>query len=627
MKKLRDDITGLRAIAVISVTLFHICQSLLPDFKYIQGGFVGVDIFFVISGYLMTRIIISGLDKNSFSLYTFYTNRAKRIAPALLVTIILTLLVGYFILGTGDLKRLGYQALYALLFVSNIFFASNTDYFANAALNQPLLHTWSLSVEWQFYIFYPFVLMLCHKYVKKEHIKHIILFLCIALAIFGIVYTHINAKASYFMLYSRAYEMLFGAVAFFYPIKIKSISPRLMEIAGLILIALSLFFVNEDSGWPTIYSLLPCIGTYICIAANTDKTVLGNVVLQKLGLYSYSIYLIHWPVIVFVTQLGFDAFVLSVLVIIMLLSYALYRSVETRRSYGYKTTAIYAIFGAAAFALTINGGAWRFNQTIPSGSLYGGKTIDHTGDELDLYGRSDRQPDFILTGDSFARHYTRNMLDKGVNIITVFKDGCYSYKNYVTRRPEGVVDEKCAIRYENMLKAARKYADLPIVIGQDWERYQRTLVTRATHEYAGVENFYNAIFADLKALIEALPEREIYVILNPAQPIFDIGSTCMFIQRMDNALSSLLKNTLTCSRTRHLKTPLINAHLKAEIGKYKNVHIIDPNEAICDSEGNCQILTNDYIPVFQDGLHYSITGSAPVVDLILKTVLKDKWQH
>ena len=197
-KALRADITGLRAVAVLAVTLYHLAHVLLPDVKWFHGGFLGVDIFFVISGYLMTMIIMQGLERERFSLLDFYKRRAKRICPALFVTVLCFVGLAVLLVGTSDLVRLCNEGLYALLFVSNIYFAQKTDYFGNSALDQAFLHTWSLSVEWQFYIFYPLILMALRRFlVEQRYIARILFIVTILSCGFGCFYSLVSPQAAY----------------------------------------------------------------------------------------------------------------------------------------------------------------------------------------------------------------------------------------------------------------------------------------------------------------------------------------------------------------------------------------------------------------------------------------------
>lgn len=292
--KFRSDINGLRAYAVIAVVLFHFNSQWLP------GGFVGVDVFFVISGYLMTSIIFRGLENNSFSIWKFFNARIIRIIPALAVLCLTLLILGWFCLHSIEYKQLDQHITSSITFVSNIVYWKETGYFSPNARELWLLHTWSLSVEWQFYMLYPIILLALSKIFKLQFIKKIILITTVLSLIFSIYASYKWTSAAYFLLPTRVWEMLLGGVAFLYPLQITQQSKKLyLEWAGIFLIILSFFIINDDIAWPGYAALLPTCGAFILIQSNNaDSIFTNNIVSQKLGLWSYSIYLWHWPLVV-----------------------------------------------------------------------------------------------------------------------------------------------------------------------------------------------------------------------------------------------------------------------------------------------------------------------------------------
>lgn len=653
-KELRSDITGLRAIAVISVTLYHLVHVLLPQVEFFRGGFLGVDIFFVISGYLMTMIIMKGIDKGNFSLTDFYKRRAKRICPALMVTVAIFIGLGYFLIGSGDLKRLAYEGFTAVLFLSNMYFAEKTDYFGNSALDQPFLHTWSLSVEWQFYLFYPIIILILHRFLKTQYLARFLVILTVLAVAFAAWYTVEYPRYSYYVLPSRAFEMLFGALAYFYPLQyfqnsckaenaygnslfgryfyargICVLLPWHVELVGLIIIGLSLAFIDDAHGWPTMWAVIPLFGAYLCIAANNHKSLLRNVVFQKLGLWSYAIYLAHWPLIVFITKLGFNVWCLELLVPILLLGILLHYAVERRRNFGYVFLSAYCLVAATAYYIGETGAKFRLNHEITKYAQYGGHDVPFDG-KVNAIGDLSRKPDFILIGDSFARHYTLDLIDRGLHVITVFRDGCYSYADNISRRSEGYVDKACALRYESAKEALRKYPELPVVVAQDWPRYKAGLVNRDTGIPVKEDEFTQAVVDDLKRLSYDFATHKVWVIGTPRQTVFDVGSTCMFLHALDNPLSKFIRSTFTCTKNKNLADIPINEELVKTIenmpqnaAKTPDIEMpfnyIDPNDAIC-IDGKCEILVGKFIPVYQDGLHYSWAGSVKVVSYILSRI-------
>lgn len=291
----RSDINGLRAWAVVAVVLYHFA---VPGFA---GGFVGVDVFFVISGFLMTGIISGGLQRESFALWRFYLARARRIMPALLLLCAVVLALGWFMMMPKEYETLGRHARDSLLFISNLRYLSESGYFASAPHEKWLLHTWSLSVEWQFYLLLPLLLMAVWKFFPQRRAllaAHLLMALmslawCIAL-------TLDNPDKAFFSLWSRAWEMLAGGILFLLGDRL-SLSAgvrRLLELVGIALIIMAITLLDASSLWPGWLALLPVSGALLVLLAQRQGSGLtGNGVAQWLGSRSYSIYLWHWPLV------------------------------------------------------------------------------------------------------------------------------------------------------------------------------------------------------------------------------------------------------------------------------------------------------------------------------------------
>ncbi|WP_052671576.1 acyltransferase family protein [Photobacterium kishitanii] len=293
--KFRTDINGLRALAVIAVVLFHFNPTWVP------GGFAGVDVFFVISGFLMTGIIFRGFEKNNFSIINFYIARANRIIPSLSVVCLVLLVFGWFYLTPLNYSMLGKHIASSMGFLSNVIYWREAGYFDTASHSKWLLHTWSLSVEWQFYIIYPVVLVLLKKYMPLNNIKLLLIIGTMLGFIFSAYITYRWPNPAYFLLPTRAWEMMVGGLAFLYPLQsLKETSKKYLEWFGIALILSSYAFISKDNYWPGYLALIPVLGAYLVIVANRSGSVItDNVLMQKVGLWSYSIYLWHWPVMVF----------------------------------------------------------------------------------------------------------------------------------------------------------------------------------------------------------------------------------------------------------------------------------------------------------------------------------------
>ena len=346
----RPEIDGLRAVAILSVLLFHI------DIDFFSGGFVGVDVFFVISGYLITKIIASEVHKTgSFSFSNFYLRRARRLFPSLYTVFFLVTVFSYFLLPPDLLQRFGGSLIHAIYSISNFYFWQGSGYFDVTSEFKPLLHTWSLSVEEQFYFFWPalltFLLLRCSR----------ILFFSVLL-ILALLSLHLNTVFSdgeisflksnfpainswflegqasiFYLLPFRVFEFIIGGVLVWVALdKVNKFTHDILALIGLLMIFSSILLYDDQLLFPSFYALLPTIGTALVIVSTNSILVsrlLANRVMVYIGLISYTLYLVHWPTIVFykfwkITPLTFlDIF--SILAITVLLTLLIYFFIET----------------------------------------------------------------------------------------------------------------------------------------------------------------------------------------------------------------------------------------------------------------------------------------------------------
>lgn len=295
----RPEIDGLRALAVLAVLASHF------GLHYFEGGYVGVDIFFVLSGFLITSIIKKKVDEDKFSFKEFYFRRFLRIYPALVVTISLTLVVGYFVLLPNDLKNLGWSSVAANLSFSNLYFWQNMGYFDGAAIEKPLLHTWSLSVEEQFYILFPALFLLIARYCYS-YLKTVFFVIFIVSLILAAWAAYEKPTASFFLPITRAWELLVGSFLALHHLQIKNInSKKTVSLAGAIFIVISILGYSEQTVFPGISALLPTIGTaFLLVGVDRHSSIIYSLLTNRVALFvgqiSYSLYLIHWPLIVLI---------------------------------------------------------------------------------------------------------------------------------------------------------------------------------------------------------------------------------------------------------------------------------------------------------------------------------------
>lgn len=297
--KYRPDIDGLRALAVLSVIVFHLNNNWLP------GGFLGVDVFFVISGYLITSIIKKQLDEDRFSFRIFYTRRIKRILPLLFTVLLVTIIPAMYILLPQDFDSFTRSIRYAMQFRANRAFTGN-DYFDIFTEEKPLLHLWSLAIEEQFYFIWPLVIFIAYFCTKKCKNQHYILFL---LAVIGILASTIAAEYSiknfpddsYYLLRNRAAELLVGCALALNPFVVSSKIKTPLGIIGIFILIGCLLLYSADTPMPGLYALIPTIAVALFILdTNIDtpyKKIFHNPIARTIGLWSFSLYLWHWPLL------------------------------------------------------------------------------------------------------------------------------------------------------------------------------------------------------------------------------------------------------------------------------------------------------------------------------------------
>ena len=368
----RAFIDGLRAIAVLAVLFYH------ADIGC-KGGYVGVDVFFVISGYLITGLILKDIGAGQFRIAKFWERRVLRIFPALAVVVIACLVVGWFLLLPIEFNNMGKSVVAQVLLISNIFFWRSSGYFTNGAESQLLLHTWSLAVEEQFYLFFPCLIALINRF-SRNYLIPIILALCGMSFLLSINWSYTHADANFYLLPTRAWELGIGALLAIIParLSLKRWLAEMLSWGGLTMVLCAVFLFDSGTRFPGVAAILPCVGTFAVIWANINSpTSVGRLLAMRpmvfVGLISYSLYLWHWPILVFSKYWSFSTIPAGSRILLLIVSMALavisWKYVETpfrKRNVFKSRPAIFAFAGITTVVILLAGLFIYRSHGVPS---------------------------------------------------------------------------------------------------------------------------------------------------------------------------------------------------------------------------------------------------------------------
>lgn len=485
----RKDIDGLRAIAVLAVIAFHANSRLVP------GGFAGVDVFFVISGFLITGLLFNALERGTFSFTGFYARRIRRIFPAYIAVSVVTLGVSSWLLIPNDYIFYTTSLAASWAFVSNIFFSMlSWGYFGQRTEEFPLLHTWSLSVEEQFYFLFPVLLIVLFRRFRKH--------LVVILTVIGIILAAVSQLKtgelkSYFLLNARAHELIVGTLTFFilrrFPPKPGLLSATLATF-GMMLVFGSFVLINKELPFPGVNSLFPCIGTalviYGCCCDNAVSSMLKSRPLVGIGLISYSLYLWHWPIFAFLKYRQIELTLpvgIGAVTVSFVLAYLTWKFIETparhapslrfNRAFMRLYAAPAALFmGVGLFSYVTEGAPHRFSddmrELISSYSFerdltrscsvraedYKTVTLDYLMAHCAFGATAPEKAKVLLMGDSHAHHFKpfvdRLAQDAGMKAVYHVQSGCFPTELQVTDRHPEKGPDTCQQRNADLLKLA-----------------------------------------------------------------------------------------------------------------------------------------------------------------------------
>jgi len=630
----RPDIDGLRAVAVILVLLFHFDLG-------ISGGFVGVDVFFVISGYLITEVIRNAINAGRFSFFDFYARRLLRLHPALVVTVGACMVAGFVLMDPAAFAGLAASAKYSIFSASNFYFWLNQGYFDASAQTQPLLHTWSLAAEWQFYAIWPFIVWAALK-ISDRFLAMLLVAMTVGSLAASQIMLGYDSSAAYFMMPFRVFELSIGALLVFASRhRAGPAAESAITATGIALIIASAIALDSTSPFPGLRALVPCLGAAACIYAG--RSAVGSVLrtwpMVKMGLVSYSVYLVHWPISVFYKYYVFRSISLpekvALLVASIVAGVVLYRCVERLFMSKWQfikpvgLSLVTASVAALAYSTTLVIDHEGMKSRVPAKYLafaadpanfhtnnYGG----HGYSLEPLLGDTAGRKVAVIAGDSFALQYAsgldRELKEKGIAMTGVFRHGCVLSNEY-TRILNNVPRQDCRESYGKALSELGGN-NLPFIFAQSWEGYSGMI---ADHEGNNAENAHNKNYSEVITDILHRARKDI-----GDRQFIIVGSQPYMYEKM-NVVSCLLRpryvtqgcETLLKYNIESSSPYAINKVLREFAESHPNTFYVDAAQAFCN-EGICETVRDGKI-LYSDANHLSIDGSIIASKEILKMFL------
>lgn len=649
--KYRADVDGMRAFAILSVLFFHAYPNVL------KGGFIGVDVFFVISGYLISGIIFRGLQHNSFSFFDFYARRVRRIFPAVTVTILGAYILGFFFLTSYELETLIKESPYAAFFLENWRLYLQTGGYWDAGTElKPFMHFWSLGVEEQYYIFYPLICFVLWKFSKKTFLASLLFMFAVS---FGLcLYDTSNEPIrAFYSLHSRFWELLVGGILAYVEIQWGDVKSKLSCLVdcysanfasclGALLLLIGLVTFKEGENFPGWQALLPTIGAVLIIFAGEkawlNRFVLSNKIVVFIGLISYPLYLWHWIFIcIFRNNLAGELPSGSLMVITIALSfimaYLTYNFIERPMRSKKATWQLVTVLALLLLVLTLGlKTAIRKSETLQS-IVYGGDSViiaemidkiphvdqkDSTceskfGDHFTVCRATVDKPEVLMYGDSHL-HLMWKYLYKQSNLpgfYIVAGDGTVVFDGVYPRKVEQFVMEE----QQRVWEVLRNSPEIrTVVLRGYWSSYNtRDLVSIKYPDLSGtelVQQSWRDLFAELHFL-----GKNVILVLDNIDVDYDPIKKCLSVQRV--SLGEKPGNECIVPYKDILQSQYdVRSFLIEEAKKWDNISVVDSWKTLCNEKG-CY-LAKDKIPYYQDNDHLSPYGNELLWPLIKSAIDK-----
>jgi peptidoglycan/LPS O-acetylase OafA/YrhL len=671
----RPEIDGLRAIAVISVIIYH-SKIKFFNIDFFSGGFLGVDIFFVISGYLITTLILNEiLVYKNFSFTNFFERRIRRIVPLLFFVIFFTLFLGYLFLIPNSFDDLSSSILFSIFFLSNLYFwNTGIKYDSLNSLYEPFLHTWSLSIEVQFYIIFAFFLFFIFKILKKNFFIILIL-LTITSALFSFFLSKFNPILNFYFLPSRLFELLAGSiiayVELFYFKKLKTFKINnkyisfIFPFLGLIIICASIFFFNDKLSLPSFFTLIPILGVSLVIFFSDKDEIITRILSSKpfvyIGLISYSLYLWHYPLFAFARITNFTQgdvirkiYLITFLFFLSIITYFFIECLFRNRKIIKKKLLKIILFFSFIFItilcsyIIVNKGFQNNLPEILKNTIIF-ENLKNADNEICFNKKNkfckfdnNAEKKLFLLGDSQLDYISVDLKKKleheKYSLISMTNASCFYILNFdLLDKNRNKISDHCNsdIQAERR-KEILKYKESIIVIGGRLPVYLSG--TYFNNNEGGVESkIWNGLFFSkdnekksiekgiIDSINELLIDNKIILIYPIPETGWNVSQKIFFhyrVKNLDNKKFNnyLLKNPITTSYSVYLKRSQKSFELLDSIN-HKNVYRIYPNKFFCDKLLADRCITHDDKNIYYyDDNHLSYEGSKIINEMIIKKI-------
>ena len=653
--KYRADIDGMRAIAILSVLFFHAFPSSIP------GGFIGVDIFFVISGYLISSIIFRGLQHNTFSFFDFYARRVRRIFPAVAVVILGSFILGFFLLTSYEYEELVRESPYAAFFLENWRLYKETGgYWDIGTELKPYMHFWSLGVEEQYYIFYPLICFVLWKFSKKAFLGGLLFMFAVS---FGLcLYDTVNEPIrAFYSLHSRFWELLVGGILAYVELQwpdfkesngFSFLKDNLLSLLGLAFIFIALTVFKEGGGFPGWRALFPTIGAVLIICAGErawiNKYILSNKIFVFIGLISYPLYLWHWIFIcIFRNNLAGELpngwLMWSLICASILMAYLTYALIERPMRSQKASWKLVTVLTLILLLLTLGAKtAIRKSETLQT-IIYGGSSVMVAETIRDLpqveandeiceakFGKNFmvcratvKRPEVVIYGDSHNHLMWKYLYNKKdlPGFYFIGGDGEIIFDGVYQKDADPTVFDRNQ-KFWNTLKNSPEIKT--VVLRGYWSSYydrklERKLIDGTIRNVSGkqsVHSLWKELFAQLNAM-----DKKVVLVLDNIDVEFDPIKKCLSVQRISLRPKQGDDCLIAYKDIDQLEYDSRN-FLIEEAKRWSNVTIVDSWDVLCNKVG-CY-LAKRQVPYYQDNDHLSPYGNELLWPLLKSKLYVDE---